>query len=438
MDPCPALRGGTGWRSAIGRQFAAVLSLALSGLIGFVGYHERAYQRLSRALEADAAALRQLRWERPVLRGPGGDGNAADEIFAALADWRPLPAATRDALAESVYYGKPLAAAETQTLAERGLTLRKLRAAVQLRWSRTDLVLERGLELRVPAYTNLLEAGLGLLAQAEQGEREECLEIAADTIRLGQDLVPAAPLEAASASSHLSALAARVIPRCARDADLAGLRRASRELRVLAAHAPPIGSAIEFEELARAMQLWRRSALSGRQTPWHVAGALLERPQLLAAWRLHETPTRFRQISADHYPEAMEEWKRELDIRNQASPELARAAEQVLARICDDMRGQAVVRMLAVGLATLAERAYRGSLPAVPTGLREPELADPFRGKPFNYHVAINASEFTLWSVGEDFRDEGGSEEWSGAAPRDIALHFPLAPRDQKQLAKRP
>jgi hypothetical protein len=315
--------------------------------------------------------------------------------------------------------------------------LRKLRAALQQRWSRTDLVLERGLDLRVPSYPTLIEAGLGLLAQAERGERENCLEIAADTIRLGQDLVPGAPLEAASAASHLSALAARVIPRCARDAELQTLRRASHELHVLAAHPPPIGSAIEFEELAQEMQLWRRSALTGQPTPWHVAQALLERPQLLAAWRLRESPTRFRQISGEHYPDAMEEWKREQDYRQQSGPELASAAGHVLARICDDMRGQAIVRMLALGVATLAERAYRGTLPQQPSGLRDAELVDPFRGQPFSFRVASNGAELTLWSVGEDFRDEAGSDDWSGPAPRDITLHFPLGPRDQK-LAKRP
>jgi hypothetical protein len=421
----------------IGRAFAAVVSLALTGLLGFVGFYERAYQRATRALEADVLALRQFRWERPVLRGPAGDGNAAAEIYAALADWKPLSASTRGVLADKVFYGQTLSEAEAGALMEREGQLRALRAAVQQRWSHTDLVVERGVSLRVPPYPRLLEAGLLLLAQAESAQGESCLQLAADAIRLGQDLVPAAPLEAASASSHLSALAARVIPRCARDTDLAGLRRSSRELHVLAAHAPPIGSAIELEELVQAMELRRRAALAGQATPWHVALAVLERPQLLAAWRMHERPTRFRAIAAEHYPDAMEEWKRELDYRLAASSEAGKAAEHVLGRLCDDMRGQAIVRMLALGLATLAERAYRGSLPPQPTGLREAALLDPFRGQPFNYRLAANGGELTLWSVGEDFRDDGGTDDWNGPAPRDVTLHFPLGPRDQK-LAKRP
>jgi len=110
----------------------------------------------------------------------------------------------------------------------------------------------------------------------------------------------------------------------------------------------------------------------------------------------------------------------------------------VLARIQDDMRGQALLRMLSIGLSTLAERAYRGSLPPQPSGLRDSGLADPFRGQPFNYRVAANGSELTLWSVGEDYRDDAGSDDWNGPAPRDVTLHFALASRESKPVRKRP
>jgi hypothetical protein len=92
--------------------------------------------------------------------------------------------------------------------------------------------------------------------------------------------------------------------------------------------------------------------------------------------------------------------------------------------------------MLALGLSTLAERAYRGSAPAQPSALRDPQLSDPFRGQPFDYSIASNGAELTFWSVGEDFRDDNASDNWSGPAPKDITLHFPLGPRDAK-LAKR-
>jgi hypothetical protein len=391
---------------------------------------------MGRALDADSAALRSFRWERPVLRGPLGEGNAADEVFAALEKWRPLGQALRDSLAEKVRYGRPLTAAEADAIAARSAQLRALRRSAQQRWSRTDLVPERGEEMRVPAYPLLWEAALALLADAQNADADECLQTATDVIRVGQDVVPAAPLEAASLAARLTGLSAQVIARCAARADLPSLRRTSHELRVLATHPAPTGSCIELEEVAGAMELRRRAALTDKQSPLHVARALLDRPQLLAAWSTHDSPARFRQLTPDHYPDALEDWRREQDFRLQSNPAVASAGDHVLAHLHDDMRGQALVRMLDIGVSTLAERAYRGSLPSTPSGLRDPALSDPYRGQAFNFRVSDAHPELTLWSVGEDFRDDGGSDEWIGRAPRDVTLHFPLAARDGKQPAK--
>jgi hypothetical protein len=60
--------------------------------------------------------------------------------------------------------------------------------------------------------------------------------------------------------------------------------------------------------------------------------------------------------------------------------------------------------------------------------LRDPALADPYRGQPLNYHVATAASELTLWAVGEDFHDDGGSDIWTNSGPRDVTLHLQLPP----------
>jgi hypothetical protein len=421
---------------AIGRHVATTVTLFLLGLIGCVGYYERAYRQLGHALDADSAALRSFRWERPVLRGPLGEGNAADEVFAALEKWKPLGPALRDSLTEKVRNGKPLTAAEADAIEARSSQLRALRGSGQQRWSRTDLVPERGNDMRVPAYPRLLEAALALLAEAQSASADECLQTAADVIRVGQDVVPAAPLEAASLAARLTALSAQVIARCAARADLASLRRSSHELRVLATHPAPTGSCIELEEVAGAMALRRRAALTDKPSPLYVAKALLDRPQLLAAWSTHDTPSRFRQLTPEHYPDALEDWRREQDFRLQSNPAAALAGDHVLARLLDDMRGQALVRMLGIGVTTLAERAYRGTLPSTPTGLRDPALSDPYRGQPFNFRVTDAHPELTLWSVGEDYRDDGGSDEWVGRVPRDVTLHFPLAPRDAKQLSK--
>jgi hypothetical protein len=399
----------------------------LLGAFVFVAYYEDAYDHLAHRLDADLSAARKFRWERPVLRGNIGAGNAADEIYAALADWQPLGKKLQETLAEKAYFSLQLTAGESSALAQRTNTLRALRAAVQQSWSRSDLAIERGAQMHVPNYPSLVEAALLLLLEAQQGSPEDCLQECADVIRVGQDIVTSAPLEAASAATHLSALAGRVMARCAQNADLASLRRAGHELRILATRPAPTGSCIELEELAAATELRKRAALANKSTPWQVAKTLLARPQLLAAWAVYDNPARFRQITPDRYPDAMEDWKREQDYRlRSGNQEMAVAAGQVLTRLQDDMRGQAIVRMLDIGLTILAERAYRGTLPSQPSSLRDPALADPFRGQPFHYRISFNGAEFTLWSVGADFHDDGGSDDWNEAAPRDVTLHFAL------------
>jgi hypothetical protein len=428
MDRASVANGtGAAQEPSISRKLATFASLVLVCLFGFVAYYERAYARLSHGLDRDLTAAHEYRWERPVLRGPMGDGNATDDIYAALNDWKPLGSALRRSLAERVYYGEALEPAELKAVQERSPQLRALRDSTQQRWAHTDLSIERGAAMRVPDYPSMIDAALGLLAEAQTSAPDACLQEAVDVIRIGQDIVPSAPLEAPDVSARVNAFAAKVLARCARGADLTSLRRTGHELRVLATHPAPIGSCIELEELTSAIELRKRAALTNKQTPWHVAKTLIERPQLMAAWALYDNPARFRQLSPDHYPDAMEEWKREEDYRTRTSAgDVAAAAGQVLLRMQADMRAQAIVRMLCVGFNALAERAYRGSMPTAPAALRESGLADPYRGQPFRYQVASNGVELSLWSVGADFRDDNGADDWTEAGPRDIAVHFPL------------
>jgi hypothetical protein len=400
--------------------------LALGALV-FAAYYERAYARLALGFEGDVAALRSFRWERPVLRGPTGDGNAADEIYAALSDWQPLGNSLRNSLSQHVFLGQRADAAPVAELQARRPQLQRLRASVQQRWSHTELTPELGANLHVPNYAHVSEAALLLLIEAQSAPAEMCLQEAFDVIRIGQDLIPAAPLEAASVASHIDALAAPVIARCARATNIVSLLRAIRELHVLAAYAPPIGTSIELEELVAASDLRRRAALANKRSPWQVLSTLIARPELLSALRSYENPARFRTITPDRYPDAMDDWKREQAYRTRTgSSNGARRSDDVLARLQDDMRGQAIVRMLCIGLNTIGHRAYHGVLPNQPIALHDKTLVDPFRGQPFHYRFSANPEELILWSVGEDFHDDNGSEEWSDAAPRDVVLHFAL------------
>ena len=195
------------------------------------------------------ATLRRLHWERPPLRGVAGDGNAAAEAQAALLRFSPLSPQMRESLAERLYYGQPASEQERAAISQRKSALRALRAATEQGWAFTELAVERGDQMRVPDYRALIDASLCVLVDAKNAGPSECLKAATDVIRLGQDLVPGAPLEAASASMRLTGLAARVVPRCALDADLATLRRSVHELNLLATHAPPTGAGIELQDL---------------------------------------------------------------------------------------------------------------------------------------------------------------------------------------------
>ncbi|MEY4583268.1 MAG: hypothetical protein RL701_7971, partial [Pseudomonadota bacterium] len=340
----------------IGPKIAAVFALlALIGGAG-VAYFERVYARLAGALDRDVVAAREYRWERPVLRGAMGDGNAAEDIYAALAEWKPLGPTLRRELAQRVYYGQALEAQEASALSARGTALRALRTTVQQRWSRTDLVIERGANMLVPDYGDFLEAEVALLADAQGRPPEECLQQAIDVIRIGQDLVPFGPLEASSVATRVINLATRVIARCALHAELLVLRKATHELRVLAEHPAPIGTSLELEELAATSELRQRAALAGK-SPVQVIETVFERPQLLAAWSRAGSPARYRHITAERYPDAMEEWRREQDYRSRQSVQAAQAAADVVHGIQDDMRGQAMLRMACVAVSALAERA---------------------------------------------------------------------------------
>lgn len=409
----------------IARQLPFLVTILLLMAASIVGAHESNYRNLSGRLADALANARAQRWERPVLRGAMRDGNAASELYSALQDFPPLGPSLRNSLAENVFFGQPLDLDQLQAINRRALALRALRDSVQQGWSRTELAPERGTQLLVPDYPKLMEAGLALLAQAQTSEPASCLQQAVDVLRIGQDIVPYAPLEAATVEAHLAAFSARVIARCARAADLQALRRASHELRVLATHPAPIGTAIELETLAAAGDLQRRAALTDKN-PLQVFQTVLDRPQLLVAFQGHLHPERYRQVNPENYPEALELWKREYDLQKQTDPEAQAIEAHVVARLNDDRRAVAIVRILCVALTALAERAYRGNMPLDPAVLQEKALVDPYQGQRLRYRVAKNGAELTLWAVGPDMRDDGGSEEWTEAGPRDVTVHVAL------------
>lgn len=409
----------------IARQLPFLFTVLLLAMASVVGAHESNYRQLSGRLNEALVSARAQRWERPVLRGAMREGNAASELWNALQDFAPLGAGQRKSLAEKVFFGQALEPDQQQALTQRAVPLRALRDSVQQGWSRTELALERGTRMLVPDYPKLMDASLALLAQAQNSEPTSCLQLAADVLRISQDIVPFAPLEAATVEAHMAAFSARVMVRCARHADLTALRRTAHELRVLATHPAPIGTAIEIEALAAASDLQRKAALTDKN-PFEVVATVFQRPQLLLEFESHLHPERYRQVVPERYPEALEVWKREHDLLALKGPEAEAIEAHVVSRLNDDRRAQAIVRILCVALTALAERAYRGNIPLDPAALQEAALVDPYQGQRLRYRVSQNGADLTLWAVGPDMRDDRGSDEWGEAGPKDITVHVAL------------
>jgi len=246
-------------------------------------------------------------------------------------------------------------------------------------------------------------------------------------VRLGQDLVPGAPLEAASVATRVAGIAAPVLARCARGASYAALIGAARELHLMATNPPPSFGGIELSDLT-ALVLLRD--LSVVWPPTHGESPfkrLRTRPILLEAFKHFDKPARWREVSPAHYPAALTTWLDEQEWRDRSELPLVRnASGDVAGFLFDDMRGQAIVRALTVGLATLAERVNRERLPREPINLNDPALSDPFTGRPLLWRVTQDGSELSIWSVGEDRRDDKGASGWTAQAPIDVTLHFAL------------
>jgi len=421
----------------LGKVATVVLLLAL-GVAGFAGYSEFRFRQLSDALDAEIATYKRQRWDRPALRGAAGEGNATSEALATLDDFTGLTSEQRDAFATHVYYGSPLAAPELALLEQHRQRIAKLRAATLHAWAMTEMTLERGDAAALPSYPLVMDAVLLALADGARVSADECLLACADVIRLGQDLVPGAAIEAASVSMRITSVASPVLVRCAAQASADALFRAARELHVLATHPPPTGSTIEVADLMAKIRLRGLAELLPDDSGDSPFTRLRRRPGLLDAWAYFDNPARWRELSADRYPRALETWLKEHEWRARSGmPLVASATADIDGWLLDDMRGQALVRAAAVGLATLAERVRRKRMPREPINLDDPALHDPFNGQQLKWRSSADAAELTLWSIGEDRRDDKGSSEWTPQAPRDVVLHFKLAPLEEPPPPKR-
>jgi hypothetical protein len=437
--PCAAPKHGA---PAIVSKLAALTALLAVAVAGYAAYSERQFGELSESLDAQIATYKRQRWERPVLRGQTIEGNAATAAREALADFKGLGERERDALATQLFYGLPLSPAQVELVGQHAVLVGKLRAATQRGEAMTALPLGSSAAAQLPSYPLVIDAVLLALGTAAAGGPDDCLLIAADVLRLGQDLVPGATLEASSVAMRIASNTAPVIAHCAEHAGSDAILRAARELHELATHPPPTFGGIELADLAAEVQLRAMTALPSPEGDSPLK-RLRRRPALFEAWQRLNKPTRWRELSPEQYPASLETWQREHDWRSRSElPLVANVTAQVDGWLYDDMRGQALLRELTVGMATLAERVRRQRLPREPVGLGDEALRDPYNGQPLKWRVPQDGTELTLWSVGEDRRDDRGSNEWTSQAPLDVVVHFRLrtpAPPDEplKQAARR-
>ena len=397
------------------------------GVAGFAGFSQHKYGSMSETLDAHIATYKRQRWDRRVHRGAAKDDNAAQATWEALAGMAPLSAEQREQLASQLHYGQPLKEEQAALIKERAAHLAKLRAATRSAWSMTVLPAEQGDGIKVPDYALFIDSVLLLLADGVARGPDDCLAVAADVVRLGQDLVPGAPLEAASISMRATSIAAPVITRCAQQADADALLRTARELRGMATNPPPVGGGIELADIVAMVQLRKLADIFSDEGDETLLVRLRRRPAIYAAWQHFDRPTRWRELSAVEYPDSLETWRREHEWRSRAGLMLVGdATGGVVGWLYDDMRGQALLRILTVGLATLGERARYGRLPSEPAGLGDRALRDPYNGQALHWRLSQDADELSIWSVGEDRRDDKGARDWADQAPIDVVVHFAL------------
>jgi hypothetical protein len=339
-------------------------------------------------------------------------------------------------MAQLVHYGGTPSPEQQALLDAQASRLAALRAATQRTWAVTALDPAQPDNPRPPDYVRFVDAMLLTLGDASRTGPEACLPAALDAIRLGQDLVPGAPLEAASVSMRITSLATPVLTRCARGASYNALLSAARELHSLAGHPPPSFGGIELADTQMLVKLRELGVVWPVQAGESPIARLRRRPALAEAFKHFDKPARWRELSPSNYPDALNSWLEEQEWRGRSPiPTVAKATPHISGWLFDDMRGQAQLRILTVGFATLAERELRQRMPRAPLNLQDPVLRDPFNGRPLAWRIAQEGGELTIWSVGEDRRDDKGSSDWTDQAPVDVRVHFALdAPATDKPV----
>ena len=198
------------------------------------------FRRLSEDLDAQIATYKRQRWERPVLRGEAGEGNAALTAQQALVGFTGLPDHERDALAAQLYYGLPLSAAQITLVDQYAEMIGKLRAATQLGWAMTELPVEQGENARVPPDPAHGRRSAARARPRHALERRTIVWRSPPTwCASGRTWCPARRSRPPASRCASRALRRRCFRTALRPPGPDAVLRAARELHELATHAPP-------------------------------------------------------------------------------------------------------------------------------------------------------------------------------------------------------
>ncbi len=390
------------------RLIAAVLFAgAAAACVTNVLQHRRQDERaraLDEQLKQFTARFHARRFERPVLRGTAAEGNAADAERALLEPLDKLDPKTFDPLTKLFRDGGPMPPAIVALVEQHRAALEALRAASQRTHAWTQVPFEQGASAQIPPFVSRLRTNKLLLAMATRADPADCMRIAADAIRIGQDGGAGVGLIGSAIAAAQTELAIPVLLRCAARADTAARRDAAREVAVLAAHPLPLGDAFEAEGLMAggsfrglALDVPAFPTSSAALESWSGRGIALDAWQHVAA-----EAEKLRGLDVRRVPEGLALLEQlEQAATRSPNPLVAMITPTRASLVIREATAQTHLRATVVLLEALADPA------ADPAGLvRKPELADPFSGRPLAFRR--EPAGLVLCSVGPDGKSDDG------------------------------
>lgn len=401
-----------------GKVRTALLGVAAIGLAAGGGYAALRLQARAALRDADGAIgpriaeYEQRRWSRPVLRGAAREGNAAALQLEAAAPLSAIDPKLAGDLPERVRRGEPLPAALLAEANARAPALASMRASTQAGWSYSRADLRTWPDLAEPRRAPTLRGWELLLARALGDEPGECLRVASDVIRMGQDLAPGASLSGAVMAAIAIEDAAPVAIRCAQRADAATRVAAIAELRALIAAPPPTGRALADDWLATVAGTHRRISSDPGPNFFSRFRDARAMDEMARMWTTADA------VTAADYPQGLQRILADEGAREGSKNALVQLSLHGNFRhVLREARAEAVLRALVVAITAIDGGA---SGPQAQAALADAALKDPFTGRALETEVLDGA--LVVYSRGYD-----GQRKRTGPEADDAEVVTPPA-----------